>query len=168
VEAAERDSQDPDQTGITSWSIQVSTRLETGACFCGSIAAEARGDPFWICYDHDDDCRRAIGSPLAIWVGYRPNQFRLTQGTPKSFSKTKGVMRTFCSECGTSISYLDEGLPDEIYLAIGFLDNPERFRPQAHAYWRMKLTWIEFADGLPHIEGYSRRRDPTLGNPADR
>ncbi|WP_292421892.1 hypothetical protein [Mesorhizobium sp.] len=63
--------------------------IETGACFCGAIAAEMQGDPFWICFDHDDDCRRAIGSPLTIWIGYRPDQFRLTRGQPREFSKTR-------------------------------------------------------------------------------
>jgi hypothetical protein len=143
-------------------------RTETGSCFCGAIAAEMHGEPFWICYDHDDDCRRAIGSPVNIWVGYRKDQFRLTRGKPKGFSKTKGVVRTFCPECGTSISYLDEGLGDELYVTIGFLDRPEGFRPQAHAYWRMRLPWIEFADDLPHVGGYSRRRDPAFGDPVDR
>jgi hypothetical protein len=52
----------------------MSARIETGACFRGAIAAEMSGEPFWICYDYDDDCRRAIGSPLTIWVGYRPEQ----------------------------------------------------------------------------------------------
>jgi hypothetical protein len=146
----------------------MSIRFETGACFCGAVAAEMRGDPFWICYDHDDDCRRAIGSPLTIWIGYRPSEFRLTRGVLKSFSRTRGVTRTFCPECGTSISYFDEGLRDELYLTIGFFDHPERFSPQAHAYWQMKLPWISFSDDLPHTEGYSRRRDPALGNPVDR
>lgn len=143
-------------------------RIETGACFCGAIAAEMHGEPFWICYDHDDDCRRAIGSPLSVWVGYRPSQFRLTCGTPKSFSRTKGVVRTFCPECGTSISYLDDGLSDELYLTIGFLDNPERFEPQAHVYWRMKLPGLDFADDLPRVDDYSRGRDPAFGDPKDR
>ena len=146
----------------------MSDRIETAACFCGAIAAEMQGEPFWICYDHDDDCRRAIGSPLNIWVGYRPNQFRLTRGTPKSFSGTKGVDRTFCPECGTSISYLDEGLSDELYLTIGFLDNPERFKPQAHAYWQMKLPWVDMAHDLSRVDGYSRGRDPAFGDPIDR
>ena len=146
----------------------MSTRIETGACFCGEIAGEARGEPFWICYDHDDDCRRAIGSPLAIWVGYRPNQFQLICGIPKSFSKTKGVVRTFCPECGTSIGYMDEGTKDELYLNVGFMDYPERFRPQAHAYWRMKLPWIKLADDLPRIDAYSRERNPEFGYPKDR
>jgi hypothetical protein len=50
----------------------MAVRLETCACFCGAIVGEVEGDPFWICYDHDDDCRRAIGGPLTIWVGIDP------------------------------------------------------------------------------------------------
>ncbi|TIT38098.1 MAG: DUF1272 domain-containing protein [Mesorhizobium sp.] len=75
---------------------------------------------------------------------------------------------TFCADCGTSIAYLDQGLPEELYLTIGFFDHPERFAPQAHAYWDMKLPWVEFPDDLPRVGRYSRRRDPAVGNPADR
>ena len=146
----------------------MSERLETGACFCGAIAAEMTGEPFWICYDHDDDCRRAIGSPLTVWVGYRPEQVRFTRGEPKTFSRTPGVVRSFCGNCGSAVGYRDEGTPDEFYLAIGFLDRPEAFKPQAHAYWRMRLPWVAFDDGLPQIEEYSRERDPAYGKPKDR
>ncbi len=146
----------------------MTARLETGACFCGAIAADMRGDPFWICYDHDDDCRRSLGSPLSIWVGYRPDQFHLARGRPRAYSKTKGVVRTFCPDCGTSISYADEGLSVELYLTIGFLDHPERFQPQAHAYWRSRLPWLAVADDLPRLDGYSRARDAASGSPKDR
>ena len=142
--------------------------METGACFCGAIAAEITGAPFWVVCDHDDDCRRALGGPLAVWVGVRPGQFRLTRGAPKSFSKTKGVVRTFCGDCGSPVTYADAGLPEELYVALGFLDHPERLRPQAHAYWSMRLPWVEFPDGLPRVDGYSRPRDPAHGNPKDR
>jgi len=143
-------------------------RRETCACFCGEIVAEVEGNPFWICYDHDDDCRRAIGGPLTIWVGYRPAQFQLKRGQPKTFSKTPGVTRSFCADCGTSIGYSDAGIADELYLTIGFFDHPERFPPEAQTYWRLKLPWIEFADDLPRIDEYSRLRNPELGNPRDR
>lgn len=140
----------------------------TGSCFCGNVTAQVAGDPFWICYDHDDDCRRAVGSPLNIWVGYRPSQFKLLSGVPKRFSKTPGITRTFCADCGTSISYEDERLVDEFYLTIGFLDHPERFVPQAHAYWRMKPPWVALADNLPRLDGYSRQRTESVGNPVER
>ncbi|MBA8878306.1 GFA family protein [Phyllobacterium myrsinacearum] len=127
-----------------------------------------RGEPFWINYDHDDDCRQAIGGPLTIWVGYRPNQFKITRGEPKTFSKTSGVTRSFCGRCGSSIGYCDEGIPDEYYVTIGFFDHPERFQPHAHGYWKMRLPWIEFADELPRIDGYTRKRDPKIENPNSR
>ncbi len=146
----------------------MSERVEYGHCFCGRIQATATGEPFWICSDHDDDCRRAIGSPLTVWVGYRPHQVAFTADSPKSFSRTPGVVRTFCGDCGTSIGYTDLGLPGELYLGVGFMDHPERFPPQAHAYWSMRLPWVEFADDLPRVGGVTRPRDPAFGNPADR
>ncbi|MGH6860770.1 MAG: GFA family protein [Phyllobacterium sp.] len=146
----------------------MSERIETAACFCGAIRAECRGEPFWINYDHDDDCRRAIGAPLTIWVGYRRKQFRLTEGKMKTFSKTPGVTRSFCGRCGTSIGYRDEGIAGDVWLTIGFFDHPERFRPSVHGYWAHKLPWIEFADTLPRVDTYTRDRDPRLGNPNTR
>src|SRR3954462_310846 len=50
----------------TSGGFRMENRIETGSCFCGAIAAEMHGEPFWICYDHDDDCRRAIGREDAL------------------------------------------------------------------------------------------------------
>ena len=89
------------------------------------------------------------------------------RGHPKTFSKTKGVTRSFCGDCGTSVSYSDQGLPDELYVSIGFMGTPERFPPQAQAYWEMRLPFVEMSDGLPRIDGYSRQRT-ALGNPRDR
>jgi hypothetical protein len=143
-------------------------RTERGHCFCGAIEASFVGDPFWICFDHDDDCRRAIGAPLTIWVGYLAEQVAFDRGKPATFSKTPGIVRSFCSTCGSSISYQDEGLPDEVYVCIGFMDAPEHFRPQAHGYWQEKLPFIEMNDHLPRIETYTRVRTPTVGTPRQR
>jgi hypothetical protein len=143
-------------------------RVEQGWCFCEAIAATATGEPFWVCFDHDDDCRRAIGGPIAIWIGYRPDQVRFVRGQPSLFSKTRGVVRSFCGACGTSIGYRDEGLPDELYLSIGFMGAPERFPPQAQAYWEMRLPFVHMSDQLPRMEGYSRRRSAAIGTPKER
>jgi hypothetical protein len=79
-----------------------------------------------------------------------------------------GIVPSFCGRCGTSIGYVDKGISDEYYLTIGFFDHPERFKPAAHGYWRLKLPWIKFSDDLPRVEEYTRRRDPKLGNPNTR
>ena len=144
------------------------SQIEPGSCFCGAITAEAVGEPFWINWDHDDDCRKAIGCPMTIWIGYRSEQVTFTNGMPTTFSKTRGVLRSFCGKCGTSIGYQDEGLPGEVYLCIGFMDAPERFRPEAHGYWEQRLPCVEMNDGLPREERYTRLRQPDLGFPRDR
>lgn len=131
----------------------MSERTETCSCFC---------------FDHDDDCRKAIGSPLTVWVGYRPSQLRLVSGEFKIFSKTPGIERSFCGRCGTSIGYEDAGIADELYFTIGFFDHPERFRPVVHGYWSMRLPWLQFDDHLERIDTYTRDRDPVIGTPADR
>ena len=143
-------------------------RSEAASCFCGRVTATFHGEPFWIGYDHDEDCRKATGGPLALWVGYRPHQVRFLSGEPKSFSRTKGIVRTFCGTCGTSISYADEGLADQIYFTVGFLDHPQRFAPEAHAYWKERLPFVDFADDLPRVDGYSQPRDPQHGSPKSR
>ena len=142
--------------------------METGACFCGAVAAEMRGEPFWICFDHDDDCRRALGSPLAIWVGYRPDQFRLNSRDAEVVLENQRRGPNVLPRVRHLDQLFGPRLADELYLTIGFFDRPERFAPQAHAYWRMRLPWLDFADDLPRVDGYSRDRDPDFGDPADR
>jgi hypothetical protein len=38
----------------------------------------------------------ALGSPLTIWIGYKQEQIRFGDHAPKTFSKTPGVVRSFC------------------------------------------------------------------------
>jgi len=144
------------------------SRIERGSCFCGAVEIDAVGEPFWITWDHDDDCRKAIGAPLTIWIGYRADQIIPVTGIPKTFSKNPGVVRSFCGECGTSIGYQDEGLPSEVYLCIGFMDAPQRFEPAAHGYWEQRLPFVEMADRLPRMTRYTRSRKIGFGFPRDR
>ena len=146
--------------------------IEHGWCFCEAIKAQRLVSLFgfastmnWVCFDHDDDCSRSIGSPLAIWIGYRPVQVRFVRGHPKRFSKTKGVTRSFCGDCGTSIAYSDDGLPDEFSLSIGFMGSLERFPPRAQAYWEMRQPFV--AEKLPRIDGLPSE-NRARGNPKAR
>ncbi|WP_244484273.1 MULTISPECIES: GFA family protein [unclassified Rhizobium] len=89
-------------------------------------------------------------------------------GTPKTFSKTPGIIRSFCDECGTFIAYKDEDLPSKIYLCIGFMDTPEKFDPAAHGYWQQRLPFVEISDGLPREARYTRSRADGYGSRRDR
>lgn len=129
-----------------------------GSCFCGQIRFRFRGRPLWITYDHDSDCRKAIGAPLVVWVGYRTSDVELVAGMPAVYNSSPGIRRSFCARCGTSIAYEDDGLPDETYYTIGLFDEPEAFAPKAHAFLSERLSWVKIADELPRYPGHSRER----------
>jgi hypothetical protein len=102
-----------------------------------------------------------VGGAANVWVGYQPHQVTITSGKPAVFSKTPGISRSFCSTCGTSIAYQDDGIKDELYLTLGFFDGPEGLPPSAHAYWRLRLPWVSFADTIPRTP--SRASGPIAG-----
>jgi hypothetical protein len=129
-----------------------------GSCFCGHNRFRFRGRPFWITYDHDDDCRKAIGAPLVVWIGYPVNDVEILAGVPAIYRSSPGVRRHFCDRCGTSIAYEDDGLPGEIYYTIGVFDEPGAFEPEAHAFYPERLPWLKMEDGLPNYPGHTRPR----------
>lgn len=129
-----------------------------GSCFCGRNRFRFHGRPIWITYDHDSDCRRAIGAPLVVWVGYMAKDVELVEGKPAIYNSSPGIRRRFCGTCGTSIAYEDDGLPGEIYYTIGVFHEPEAFAPVAHGFYSEKLSWLKLKDDLPHYQSHTRQR----------
>jgi hypothetical protein len=88
---------------------------------------------------------------------YQRHQVRFASDVPSTVSKTSGVERSFCADCGTSISYADDGSNDEIWLTIGMV-NPERFEPRAHKYPGSRRTPFRDTTPVPASDGLSKGR----------
>ena len=59
-----------------------------------------------------------------------------------------GLRRSFCGDGGMSLSYEAKGLPGEVYVMVGVLDNPAPFEPETHAGVSQKLEWVYITDEL--------------------
>ncbi len=129
-----------------------------GRCSCESILLRLAGEPETVVYCHCKDCRRWSGAPVTVFVGYKQDRVEITGDEPKIYGSSPGVRRAFCENCGTSLSYEDESLPDEIYFFGGILDEPEAFGPRAHSGHSRKLTWLNLRDDLPRHGESSRPR----------
>lgn len=127
-----------------------------GACRCGLIWAEMRAQPMLRLYCHCRDCRKQTGAPMMAFVVFNDSDVTWF-GTPKTF-RSGGVERSFCEHCGSQIGYRDDQLPGEIYLALGFMDEPERYPPSFHAFDKRRLPFIHLADELPRHDGFSTQR----------
>lgn len=86
------------------------------------------------------------------WVTVRRDQFRLLQGTLKSFRSSDHATRSFCAACGTPLTFASDHLPDEIDVTIASLDEPNRVAPEDHTWVSSKLSWVEISDRLPQYE----------------
>lgn len=121
-----------------------------GGCLCGAVRYEVNGAITHETLCHCTSCRRAAAAPVVAWFSVRPEAFRLVQGRLKSFRSSPGVIRRFCVECGTPITYQRDGL-EEVDVTTCSLDDPESAPPRDHTFTRSALAWAPVEDGLPRF-----------------
>jgi|SRR5215470_7960662 len=119
----------------------------TGGCFCGAIRYEAGGVPFHRTNCHCSICRRTTGAPFVTWFSVRSTDFRFTTGAPARFASTEKGTRSFCSRCGTQLTFENVDFPDEIDVTTASLDDPDSVAPQDNTRTSSRLRWI-VQDGL--------------------
>ncbi len=115
----------------------------TGGCYCGQIRYRATHDPIYQANCHCANCRRAVGAQAVAWITVPTAHFQIERGTPKRYRTDTGAWRTFCSSCGTSLTYERDTRPGEIDLTTGSLDRPEDFPPNRDVFPEEKLPWVD-------------------------
>ena len=116
-----------------------------GSCMCGQIRFSLTRSPKYITMCHCGDCRKACGSHSVPWVTVLKEHFALESSNPTQFQSSPQVIRTFCAQCGTPLTYQHDNRPDEIDITIGSLDQPNRFPPKKDLFCREKLDWVDFS-----------------------
>jgi hypothetical protein len=111
----------------------------TGGCLCGAIRYRLEAAPLDATICHCQTCRRAAGAPSVAWATVPAEAFTLTQGEPARHGSSRGVVRTHCATCGTSLTYRSS--PDTIDVTIASLDDPERVRPRGETWLEHRLSW---------------------------
>jgi hypothetical protein len=128
-----------------------------GRCFCGAVKITTSAAPFQVSWCHCRDCRRQTGAPAVVWAGFLAGEVAF-QGTPRRRQSSEHVVRSFCAECGTPLTYEHDELAGEIYIHAGLFDEADRLVPDRHAYVTSKLFWVHLEDGLSTFEEVSRSR----------
>jgi len=78
----------------------------------------------------------------------RSSDFRIIKGEPMRFNSTEKGVRSFCSRCGTQLTFEHADFPDEIDVTTASLDDPELVSPRDNTRTSTRLQWVA-ADGLP-------------------
>lgn len=128
-----------------------------GGCRCGAVRLTARADPIWRSYCHCDDCRKATGAPVTVFVGFA-REVLAFEGEARCAFRSGSAERGFCGRCGSPLDYRDAELPGQIYVYLGVMDEPERFAPTLHAFESERLPFLHIKDDLPRFERFSVKR----------
>lgn len=120
-----------------------------GSCLCGRHRFTAEGQPLWSAFCHCNSCRRSVGAPVATYVGFSTDQVEFTPANVPEFSSSAGVLRGYCSHCGTALFYRSERWPDETHLFRSTLVDPDAIKPTAHVYFDEREPDFDVFDDLP-------------------
>ncbi len=128
-----------------------------GSCLCGAVKYEVKKIEPHMAHCHCSMCRKFHGAAFATFGEARKENFRWLQGEEllSAYKASNGTIRTFCSKCGSSMTFKASGGDDNLVeFALGTLDTDIEHRPDAHIYTAYKADWMELHDELPkYFEG---------------
>lgn len=131
----------------------------SGACLCGSVCYEVRGELRDILYCHCEKCRRTHGH-LSAYASSRREDLRLVEEAGLTWyrsvkDETPDVYRGFCRVCGSSVFWDPRG-QENVYISAGTLDPPTGVKAVGHVWLSQAGDYYEINDDLPKAEGSSR------------
>lgn len=132
----------------------MTTSIE-GGCLCGAIRYRATAEPRVSTLCHCRSCRLANGAPSVAWTVFSTDAFAFTSGTPTTFESSPGVMRGFCSQCGTPLTYQRVGDTKTIDVTTPTLDAADDYAPTKEIWVAEKLSWERLNDDMAHFSASS-------------
>ncbi len=132
----------------------------SGECFCGSVQYMVNGPANCVVHCHCSMCRRSYASLVGTAATIEKKQIKIVKGEDNLtiYEAPPGVRRQFCRNCGCSIFYFDDRLPEMVFYYPATLDegshpgHPEG--AEHHVFIDSKANWERFEDNLPrHAEG---------------
>ena len=117
--------------------------IHSGGCLCGAIRLEAEGPPDAVVACHCASCRKQTGAPFAVYADYPAARIRFISGEAARFASSQGAQRGFCADCGSTLYFRGDNLPEMIHLHVGLFDDAGAFPPTADVHTDTRLPWVQ-------------------------
>lgn len=126
-----------------------------GSCLCGKVKFEVNSFNPQVAHCHCSMCRKFHGAAFATLAAVPAVDFHWTEGMQrlKRFTAHNGTERTFCSSCGSSLTFTTPKSDARVVeVALGAMDQPVPVRADAHIFTGSGSDWYKKSDDLPHYE----------------
>ena len=129
-----------------------------GGCACGRVAIIANSTALACSHCHCASCRRWQCSAFSTWVAFNLKDVAIDGKLAlKAVESSAGVLRDFCSHCGSPMFYRSSSEPDAIYVTRGVFPESAEFRPSRHVSFEERVAWFACNDDLPKHRGKGHR-----------
>ena len=118
----------------------------TGGCQCGAVRYRVAGTLTDSSICHCRMCQKAFGAYYAPLVSTRGAELVWTRGAPKMFRSSNFVLRGFCGDCGTPLTY---EAPDGVAVSAGSFDDPSALPPVVQFGIEGKIGFVDHLHELP-------------------
>ena len=131
-----------------------------GGCYCGAVRYQIATRPIWSGHCHCRSCQKALGGAFVTWAKVAAADFDVTQGVIRTIEKKDGIIRGFCGDCGTTLTYAAEtevagqDWSADAWFAAATLDDATIVEPRTHVFVSHQQPWLKLSDGLPTFEEF--------------
>ncbi|MEJ1970652.1 MAG: GFA family protein [Rhizomicrobium sp.] len=126
----------------------MSTR--TATCSCGQLRVACEGEPVRVSMCHCLECQKRTGSTYGVQARW-PAAQAVIDGRSSRFVRTgdEGNVATFhfCPDCGSTVYYQFDAIPDVVAVAVGNFADPAFPSPTFSVYEDRRHAWVAVPPG---------------------
>ena len=131
--------------------------VHEGGCLYGQVRYSIAGVPKVALICHCRICQRRTGSAFALNAYFKDTQVTTLSGNLRlheyhSDESDRAVQMEFCENCGTTIGWTAEFVPDWRGIAGGTFDQPEWLHVVRHVWTRSAHAWMPLPQELELFE----------------
>jgi hypothetical protein len=131
------------------------TTTRRAECSCGQLHLTAEGEPIRISMCHCLACQRRTGSVFGAQARFPRDKVRI-EGRSTAYVRTgdSGGRATFhfCPECGATVYYQLDQVPDAIAIPIGAFADPAFPAPRVSVYESRRHPWVGIPAQAEHFD----------------
>ena len=121
------------------------------ACSCGQLRLVAEGDPARVSVCHCLACQRRTGSAFGYQARFPRERVR-TRGRAREYARLsddgEGRTQSFCPECGSTVFYVLESLPELVAVPVGAFADPSFPEPRVSVWESRRHAWVTLPEGV--------------------
>ncbi len=126
------------------------------SCSCGQLTVTCTGEPVRVSICHCLACQKRTGSVFGVQARY-PRAAVVPSGRSAQYVRTgdsggKAAFQ-FCPDCGSTVFWSLDALPDHVGVAVGAFADPAFFAPTFSVYEARRHRWTKTPDeGIEHYD----------------